>query len=163
MGVIRQPHPDWCTHIPLLIEAFNQTDGPVLEMGMGDFSTPLLHILCAESDRFLLSVDSDSRFTDRFHKFRTSNHAIELVDFNKLDLSDTHWSVVLIDHKPEEQRKEDIKKLKDKADFLVVHDTQPKAEPYYRYEEIYPLFKYRYTDDKFPTYTTILSNFRELK
>lgn len=152
---MHKANPDWGTHIPVLIKALEQTTGPVLEMGMGISSTPLLHALCA--DRFLLSMDNDPAFIEMFRKFRTKTHQIELVNWEDAPIIGK-WGVVLVDHKPDSRRKEDIKKLANLAEFLVVHDTQ---DPQYGYEEIYPLFKYRYDFTIHKVHTTVLSTFND--
>lgn len=156
---MHRPDPNWGTHTPLLLEVLKQNDGPVLEMGMGISSTPLLHAMC--QDRFLLSLDNDPTFTEMFRKFKSKYHKIELVNWEEAQII-AHWGAVLIDHKPEERRKEDIKKLADIAEFLVVHDTEPDKEDLYHYSEIYPLFKYRFTDTRQAVHTTVLSNYHAL-
>lgn len=151
--------PQWNTHLPLLIEALRVTNGPVLEIGMGIGSTPVLHSLCA--DRFLLSQENDPNIVKMFRKYEKGNHKIELVNWEDAQTA-ARWSVVLIDHKPEERRKEDIKLLANLADYIVVHDTEPESEQLYKYSEVYPLFKYRFDDKRQPVHTTILSNFHDL-
>jgi len=156
--MMHRPDPSWGTHIPLLVEAIRLTDGPVLEMGMGISSTPLLHALC--QDRFLLSQDNDKTFVDMFRRYNSDNHKIELVNWEEAQTAGK-WSVVLVDQKPEERRKEDIKLLANLADYIVVHDTEPESEHLYKYSEVYPLFKYRFDDKRQPVHTTILSNFHD--
>ena len=46
------------SHLPVLIKMVLMTDGPILELGTGFFSTPVLHWLCAEKKRKLVSYDS---------------------------------------------------------------------------------------------------------
>lgn len=156
MGVIHKSHPDWATHIPMLLRALEISDGPVLELGMGNMSTPLMHIMCEATNRYLTSYDSDGRFIDMFSRFRSPTHEIELVEWEGLLLPD-NWSVVLVDQKPAAARKESVKQLLN-SDYLILHDSQERAEEYYNYEEVYPLFKYRYDYTKFANQTTVLSN-----
>src|SRR5574337_5914 len=155
MGIIHKPHPDWASHIPILIKALETTDGPVLELGMGINSTPLLHILCADQGRFLDSYDTDGRFTDMFSNYKTANHCITLVE-NWDDWKWNHYGVALVDQKPAAARAQTVKQIFD-TELIVLHDSQDIAEEAYGYEEIYPLFKYRYDYKKFPTWTTVLS------
>ena len=160
MGVMHKADPSWATHIPVLLKALELTDGPVLELGMGMMSTPLLHIMCEAQNRWLDSYDNDGRFIDMFSRFQNPNHFIALVNWDEAYQSiihNNHWDVVLVDHKPAAQRKEDIKLLTD-SDYVIVHDTQERADEYYGFEEIYPLFKYRYDYTKFTNQTTVLSN-----
>lgn len=163
MGVVHRPSPDWASHIPVLIKTLELSDGPVLELGMGMMSTPLMHILCEASNRELTSYDSDERYVKEFSKFASGSHNIGLVtrwsapDITSI-IRSTEWSVVLVDQKPAEARIEAIQLLT-KADYIIVHDTQLHAEsPNYAYDQIFPLFKYLYDYKKFPTWTTVLSN-----
>lgn len=73
-----------------------------------------------------------------------------------------YWSVVLVDHDPPSRRKEEIKRLTNSADYIVVHDTNPGTERKFRFREIYPLFKYRIDFNREKPYTTVLSNFHNL-
>jgi hypothetical protein len=151
MGVVHRADPGWASHLPVLIRALELTDGPVLELGAGMFSTPLLHALC--QNRYLRTLESDSRFSDMFKKFRTPNHDILLVeDWSDVDL-DEEWSVALVDQKPAEARAPSIKQLTN-VDYVVIHDSN---DPEYDYESIYPLFAYRFTH-QYLQHTTVLSN-----
>ena len=51
------------THMAALITAVANTTGAVLEMGCGDFSTPLLHAICSAEKRFLLSAEDNKQWT----------------------------------------------------------------------------------------------------
>lgn len=52
---------NWGTHQTPLISAVMHTKGPILELGCGDFSTPLLHAICSTNQRMLLSTDTDKK------------------------------------------------------------------------------------------------------
>ncbi len=161
--MIHANNPDWGSHIPSLIMALQESYGPVLELGMGISSTPLLHMLCFAQDRLLVSYDNEPEFIKSFRKYKSHNHEINLVeDWDKIDLDRAFWGTVLVDHKPDDRRKEEIKRLKDKAMFIVVHDTEPANESLYNYSEIYPLFKHRFDYTKAKVHTTVLSNFHDL-
>lgn len=49
------------THLAVLMEAVRRTAGPVLELGVGLYSTPVLHWLCYPTNRRLVSYDSDAQ------------------------------------------------------------------------------------------------------
>jgi hypothetical protein len=51
-------NPNFGTHTTPLVTAIMHTSGPVLEMGCGDYSTPMLHAILAKQGRFLLSRSS---------------------------------------------------------------------------------------------------------
>jgi hypothetical protein len=160
-----KPSKQYTTHMPVLIKLVQATDGPVLELGSGLFSTPLLHWLCAENGRKLVTYEEHPQWYKIARRFTAKNHSVRLVtDWDKLDLGN-NWSVVFIDHDgppydPYGRRKIDALRLKDRADYLVIHDTQ---EPAFDYDKrFWSYFKYRY-DWKFCTpNTTIVSNRKEL-
>jgi hypothetical protein len=154
-------HPYWASHMPLLVRAAQVTTGPVLELGMGVYSTPLLHMLCFDKDRKLVSYENDAKYVEMLKKFRTKDHEINLVeDWDSIEdsIKATHWGFVFVDHKPAERRIVDIKKLTDNAEFVIIHDSE---DPAYHYEEIFPLFKYRFDYTKIFHHTAALSNKRE--
>jgi hypothetical protein len=158
------------SHLPILMKIINMTDGDVLELGMGLFSTPYLHWACYEKKRKLVSYENKKDFYELFifdDKREINNgydyHEIKFVennDWDSIDLSG-HWGVVLIDHNPGPRRKEEIKRLVDSADYIVVHDTNGRNDWYYHFTEVFPLFKYRY-DTKIYPQTTVLSNLKDL-
>lgn len=142
------------THVPVLIKLMEITRGPVLELGSGLNSTPFLYWLSMDQGRKFVSYDNDMAWIEKV------GYPIEFVDdWEKTKIDDIHWSIAFIDHRPGERRAIDIKRLKDNADLIILHDSEPELDKLYGYEKIYPLFKYRYDYTKFRPNTTILSNF----
>ena len=84
-------------------------------------------------------------------------------NYENSPLIDKKWDVVLIDQTPDLSRKETAKKLANKANYIIVHDSNPEHERIYRYSEIYPLFKYKRVWDKDDRHATVLSNFVDLE
>lgn len=157
-------NPGWSSYLPILIKVFQQSKGDVLELGAGVFSTPLLHWLCLDWKRNLVTYENNPEYFELHKKFRSSSHQINFVtDWDYIDI-DRKWGLAFIDHEPSERRKVEAIRLKDKADFVVIHDTNPQDEHKYRFiSEVFPHYKYRYDyKRKFP-YTTVLSNFVDLK
>lgn len=146
------------TFMPVLIRAVLLSSGPVLELGAGMFSTPLLHWLCAESGRPLVTYEKDPEYYEFARKFTSRTHNIRLVDnWNKIDIK-THWSVVLVDQDSERGKTAIL--LKDSADFIILHDSEhPEL---YGYDKVYPHFKYIYHWKFCKPYTTVISNFNNL-
>src|SRR3990172_1807611 len=94
------------SHLPLLMRVMEITTGPVLELGAGIFSTPVLHWLCTRDHRQLVSMDNDPRFFKWAGGFANQYHKLELVDdWDKADI-ERAWDVVLVDHSPSERRVE---------------------------------------------------------
>ena len=85
--------PGWSSHYPVLIKVFEHTKGDVLELGMGLFSTPLLHWLCLDQNRNLVSLDRQQKYFDLNKRFRSDIHKIYLVeDWNKIETDDYYAS-----------------------------------------------------------------------
>lgn len=150
------------SHLPVLIKIMNQTTGPVLELGMGFFSTHYLHWACYENRRRLLSYEHDPVLLEWSESFVNDYHEIKFVDnWDNADLSG-HWNVVLVDHAPTPRRRHEIARLANSADYLIIHDSEPERNGWQKYSRIYPLFKYRKDFDRERPFTTVLSNFKDL-
>jgi len=150
----------WGTHLPVLIKIIGMTSGDVLEMGMGLYSTPFLHWACFP-DRKLVSYESDKECFELNKQYNEGLHEVHFVDnWDEADI-DKSWCVAFIDHAPSRRRIIDIKKLAWRARYIVIHDTQRNYK-FCNYNEIWPLFKYRYDYKKAVPYTSVLSNFKDL-
>lgn len=146
------------THLPVLLRVLELTVGPVLELGAGIFSTPVLHWICTRDKRQLVSMDNDPRFYRWAGKFANEYHRLELVEnWDQADI-EYPWDVVLIDHSPSERRIVEIKRLANYARYLIIHDSNGRYNWSYHYDTIYPLFTSMYTFDKVEPSTTVLSN-----
>ncbi len=155
------------THFPVLMKAVRMTmgEGPVLEVGSGLFSTPLLHWMCFESGRELITCERYLHYMDFAQKFRTASHAVlHVPDMRGVDFLNRHFSVVFIDHTPKKPRTrgDDALLFKDTADYVVLHDAGADAKEKYGYAQLYPYFKYRYDFTGAVPHTTVLSNFKDL-
>ncbi|MDO8487695.1 MAG: hypothetical protein Q7S31_00075 [bacterium] len=153
------------SHLPVLIKALSLADGPALEMGMGMSSSIVMHWLCAAKKQLLVSYENDrdffkwpleaNRFDWELHK------VIYIEDWDKADI-EKPWGVAFIDHVPSARRKVDIKRLANYAQYIVIHDAEGRHNSVFHYEEVYPLFKWKYDyNDYFPK-TSVLSNFVDL-
>ena len=156
----------YSTFLPVLMEVMNRTDGDVLELGGGVFSTPVLHWMCETKKRNLLTIESDKnwiRFLQQY--YRTDHHKFLYVE-NWDDCKDAinkKWDVALVDHSPSGRRVEEIKQLANLAKYIVAHDSDPWKDKTYRYSTIYPLFKYKYNFGEVDHNTVLLSNFVNLE
>ena len=155
------------SHLPVLMKALQKTNGPVLELGRGLYSTVFLHWLCYHKKRKLVTLEGNRRYLKRsqLKKLEKSWHTVRWVgDWDKEDLKG-RWSVVLIDHAPGWRRPIEVAKLT-KADYIVVHDTDKETAKDYGNNEGYDLFKYRLDykpKAKNTPQTTILSNKHNLE
>ena len=136
----------YLSHYPVLAAALAKTTGPVLELGMGWGSTPLLHAMCA-GQRDLSSFETDKNWMGLFKWMEKPTHGIGWVDnWDKFGFGDHWWAVAFIDCAPGEIRKDLALRLKGKAKFIVMHDALSDgihgAGGNYQYESIIPKFKY---------------------
>lgn len=156
------------THMACLVAAAVHTDGPILEMGAGDYSTPLLHSVCSKNERYLLSTDTDQKWLSYFTDMENDWHKFKYVKVYEDDWEinpqpnewdaiggDRHWSVVFIDHRPGERRVIDIARLRNNTEIFVVHDTEQSE---YYYEPLLSSFRYKYVDKRYTTQTTVVSD-----
>jgi len=141
---IAQYAPTWASHLPLLIKAFESSTGAVLELGTGVFSTPVLHMLCKSKDRPLVSYEFNQKYVDDHRKFLHPLHQIHHVtDWDSIKI-DVPWGLVFVDHSPDIRRGIEAGRVANHAQFIVMHDSDPSNDPFYKYPDIYPLFKYRF-------------------
>ena len=147
------------THFPMLIKCVQATEGGVLELGTGLFSTPLLHWLCSEKQKPLISYEDSEEFYRLARLFQNRYHRIRKIDdWKKFDIGG-HWSVALIDQSTKNRAQMAIY-LKDKVDYIVLHDSND--ESHYKYHLVWPHFKYRFDYTKQTPNTTVVSNFKDL-
>src|SRR6185503_2887686 len=117
------------THLPWLLKCVEATKGDVLELGIGSSSTPALHKICAEQNRRLDSYDTDVSYVDQYSKqYRHPRHSYWWISDWEQAAIDKPWSVVLIDHRPAARRRLDALRLKDVAEYIVIHDTEPTID-----------------------------------
>jgi hypothetical protein len=97
------------THQPVLLAAFHATIGPVIEFGMGHFSTPMLHELCRAHGRQLVSMDTAAPWVEQFRHLENDFHTIMHVEAwehvpEVEALLHKEWGLVFIDQHPETAR-----------------------------------------------------------
>lgn len=152
------------THFPILVKVVQMTDGPILEMGSGLFSTPLLHWLCFDKKRKLITCEAYQHYLEFANRFKTEWHEVTYVKPQKQAFFNDKFSVVFIDHSPKKPltRGGDALQFNDTAEYIVLHDAGVDAHDKYGYKEIYNQFKYVYHYDKVYPHTTVLSNFHDV-
>lgn len=154
------------THFPILMKIVNQTEGPIIEVGSGMFSTPLLHWMCFENKRSLTTIERHAHYYDFAKKFKSVNHLVQHVPSieNSSFVYVGKYSIVFIDHSPKKPRTrgDDALLFKDIADYIIVHDCGPDPKEKYGYQQLFSQFKFVYHYVKTGAHTTVLSNFRNL-
>ncbi len=148
------------THFPMLMKAVQETTGPILEMGSGIFSTPLLHWLCYPTKRSLTTYECYAHYLEFAKKFETEWHKTIFGKPQDQPKFNEKYSVVFIDHSPKRPRTrgDDALMFKDTTDLIVLHDAGENPYEKYGYAPIYKHFKYvSHWTGCFP-HTTVLSN-----
>jgi hypothetical protein len=153
------------THFPLLAAACAASKGPILELGCGTWSTPMLHEIAKATGRRLVSLETDPEWLATFDDFRTDWHELRHVPgggpmgegaaWDDVPLEKTEWGVVFVDHRPGDRRRVEIERLRGRAEFLVVHDTE---DPSYGYESLLSTFGWRHDFTRFRPWTTVVSD-----
>ena len=158
-------HLGFGTHLPILAAVVTQArPGPVVEYGMGLYSTPLLHLLCLEQGREALSLDSDAAWAENFADFRCPTHRIQgfanWADSEPI-VDAVEWAVAFIDHGPDDRRVVDASRLANRAEFVVVHDWGGAVGvPLSASQQaIYDLFEHHWVS-KLGPHTGVFSNVR---
>ena len=162
------------SHLPILTKLFYNTTGPILELGCGLFSTVFLFWASLETQRRLVTMESEQKYYDWLTDFKNPRnkcsadfHSIHKVDdWDNTDFSE-NWSIAFVDHSPDSRRAKDISRLVH-AQYVVVHDAEPGEDAkrihngYAPISSVYPLFKYHYLYTGASPNTLILSNYHKL-
>jgi hypothetical protein len=180
-----QPDP-FSTHQPLLVAALLNTQGPILEMGGGYYSTPIVSAFANVQRREAHTIETGpamyellKRFSSPFHKIwpvsgydfaadgrfvpRADTTRAQYIEIQSRFLADfcskgpTRWSVVFIDQAPGYLRVPAIEHFADIADFIVTHDTE--LVDAYGFEPCLSTFRHRWDSRLHVPYATIVSNF----
>ena len=150
----------FATHMPVLLACLRRTTGPVLELGSGWFSTPL--VAAFATDRLVRTVETNHEWYDRISRVCTyqpiTRHRHQIVfvpDYNDAPIDDQEWSVVLLDHEPPPRRGVDALRLRARCQLMIGHDSE---HPDYGYGPAFDTFKYRFTFSSVFPWTTVVSD-----
>lgn len=151
------------SYMPVLMRIMEMTTGPVFELGCGYVSTPYLHWACFLSNRKLVSFENDPTWYAFANRFSAHFHTIVFVeDWDKVDLSG-ECEVALVDHSPNERRKNDIPRLAH-VHYIIIHDTDHSTQTKYRFGRVIARYRYRYKYTcPFGPSTTLVSNVHDLR
>jgi hypothetical protein len=141
---------------PYLLQALELTySGGVLEMGVGNNSSPFLKQYCGEHGRALYSYDNDREWA---HKFGACYVGDKAENWEASDYTLRDYAVAFIDHSPPFHRPIAVRNLLNKASIFVIHDTQPSHNFVYHLDAVFPLFKYVDHYCEHGSWATICSN-----
>lgn len=154
----------WGTHMPVLASVVAiAPPGPILEIGVGRCSSPLLVHMCKAMGRELIGLDSEQSWLDEISLIGYQN-LVHMPDWNKLPewlkaMGDfcKKWPIVFVDHGPGDSRLPVTKMVRPYARQLVCHDT---FNPGYLvgFDAYLDTFKYRYDFTWMPSSTSVVSD-----
>lgn len=154
------------THMPMLLACLSNTEGPVLELGVGVWSTAVTSAF-AIGGRFVRSVEQHKPWWDLIHeldkpggapwrKEHGGHHEIlNVQSYDEVVIDDHVWDVVFLDQHPPERRGVDAARLRNKCRLMILHDSWQHA---YKTDDVFKTFKYCLTDFRFPPSTTVGSD-----
>lgn len=152
---------NYTTHMGMLLMVLFNSKGPVIELGGGPFSTPLLHWVCKMQDRELITYENEPDYYAFERQFQSRQHRIRFVEnWDDIEIPE-HVGMVFVDHHPPERRMIETLRFKDVADFIVIHDSERVAITYNR-PEVYDQFKHRFDWKECKPWCSVLSNFKDL-
>jgi hypothetical protein len=152
---------EYTTHMALLFKVLLISKGDVIECGGGIFSTPFLHWICKVQNRKLITYENESEYYEFERKFKSPGHKVIFVE-NWDDIPiPKKVGMVFIDHHPSERRMIELRRFKDVADYVVIHDTQRLSREYNK-QEVFDLYKYRHDWKECSPWTSVVSNFNDL-
>lgn len=139
------------SHFPVLAAAVARTSGPVLELGCGWGSTPMLKLLCRDAHKLLESYDNSKEWADLFG-------ATHVERWDRWNPKEPYYGVCFIDSSPGEERNQLIAKMKGRARYIIAHDHEAGSAAAYYYEHVIPLFKHAEVYRVVRPHTLILSD-----
>jgi hypothetical protein len=154
------------SHLPVLMRVVGMTTGPIIEFGYGLFSTPYLHWACFANRRSIVTVENNPEYfrsVGYYHNHGGYHTVICTDDLDSVDVSGP-WSVAFIDHDPPERRAVEMRRVKDCADYVVVHDTDAGRMAKYGFvaDDLAVLYKYQWKCTESRPYTSVFSNKHDL-
>lgn len=150
------------SHLVVLVKVFDKSDGDVLEVGTGLFSTPVLHWLSGIYHRHVYSYENNKEWYELAKKYESDYHHIIFIDdYSKIPKK--HFGMVFIDQSPSHSRRFVTRDFANLADYIVVHDTEIENQGHYHMERTLNTFKYRFDYTKAMPHTSVVSNQFEVK
>ena len=126
------------THQRLLVKYMMQTTGPVIELGAGNYSTPILHEIAAAQGRHLTTVDNNPEWLSKFEAFENAGHTLTLLkSWDDFVVTEPH-GLAFVDHAdpPGHPRWLQVLKLIPTTNVIVIHDTEDETYGYAKLKEL---------------------------
>ena len=115
------------THREVLKAVLKVVNKPVLELGAGDYSTPLIHNLLKDRRIPIVTIDHDRVWLSKYEEFKTKYHSFLKISRNEdlmkyFEEDKTDWGLVFIDNGSWRMRYEAVRRYSQTADYIVLHD-----------------------------------------
>ena len=149
---------DFGTHLPWLCACVAKTEGPVLELGAGDYSTYTLHVLCHALGRHLTTIERQGDWLARYKALADLGHTLQAVT-DYLTLPVDGYGLVFIDNGPAKVRGELLRAFRGHTDIIVCHDSEDR---HCAYSPTINEFKYRADCYRLRPATTAVSDNTDL-
>jgi len=143
----------YSTHQRMLVKYLMRTSGPIVEIGCGDYSTPLIHEIAAAQGRTVCTLDSSADWLNRFASYKTDWHSFLHVESWDDWQPEGRYGLAFIDHTPGPRRPIEFMKLRDVSDILILHDTEANG---YDWHTLYSHMDHIETDADIRPSTTVL-------
>lgn len=144
------------SHQRCLVAAAMRTQGLMVELGVGWYSTPILHEIATAQQRRLITFDNNNDWLSQFRGLSNEWHQLHLLGWWGDMPLEERYGMVFVDQGQPIEREYSIRRMIDRTDVFVMHDTEEGFA--YGYERTLPMFKYVYTDKSQIAWTSIASN-----
>lgn len=126
----------YATHQPFFIEILKQTNGNILECGCGDGSTIMIKNQIKNTNRKLVSLESNMEWLHKYIHLADNNHKLHYINASNNDTIETgnkwvefiknnqlnDFEIVFLDSSPWLSRIACLNYFLDKAKIIIIHD-----------------------------------------
>jgi hypothetical protein len=131
-NLMKEFYSGYATHQLVLIDILKRINKPMLELGAGDYSTPLIHDILKDKKIRILTLDHDKDWLNKYEYLRNEFHDFKCIsntDIQKFyDEDSEQWGLVFIDYGTEDPgdpwraRINALLKYSKTADYIILHD-----------------------------------------
>jgi hypothetical protein len=153
------------THAPILSAVASKAGGPIIEIGVGHHSTPMLHFIARAIGRHITSIDTNADWISFFscipglgsdHRYLCTGNRLISAELPRYLEGTGTWGVAFVDCSPEIDRKKCVELMRNRAKYIVVHDAEPLAKVY-DWGNLFDTFKSKFYWDFYGNGTIVVS------
>lgn len=133
-----------------------RTEGTILELGCGWYSTPILHEIAVAQKRLLVTIDNNNDWLTEYKSLECEFHRLHLVGWWGDMPLEQRYGLAFVDQAQPCEREYTTRKIYDLVNVFVFHDTE--EGPAYGYNRVLSMFKHQFTDKCHQAWTTVASN-----